>query len=127
MVNVISDQRTWEVVHTFKNDECPHLYYPANYHGCRLLPIDKDYCTLENCRHLSEAPTRPNKLCDCPEPTILEKCYCTKCGRDMDYAISTCDICGKKFPFDHGTILLPTPGDPIYACPECVEKQVTHG
>ena len=60
MVNVISDQRTWEVVHTFKNDECPHLYYPANYHGCRLLPIDKDYCTLENCRHLSEAPTRPD-------------------------------------------------------------------
>ncbi len=37
-------------------------------------------------RHLSEASTRPDKLCDCPEPTILEKkveLYCTKCGRDM--------------------------------------------
>ena len=39
-----------------------------------------------------------------------------------DYAISACDMCGNKFPFNRGTILLTSEAAPIYVCPECVEK-----
>lgn len=53
MVTIIQDKRKWQVVHEYTNEYCPHLYYPANYHGCRLLPMDNDSCTLENCRHKS--------------------------------------------------------------------------
>ena len=55
MVNLIKDEREWEVVLVFRNDFCPHLYYPANYYGCRLLEkTNNDYCTLENCPHKKE-------------------------------------------------------------------------
>lgn len=49
MVNVIKDERIWEVTDTYLNDDCDHLFYPANYHGCRLLDEDHNKCTYENC------------------------------------------------------------------------------
>lgn len=52
MVDVIKDKRKWLVTHTFENTKCPYLFFPANYHGCHLLPMDKDSCTFENCPRL---------------------------------------------------------------------------
>ena len=52
MVKVTYDPREWEVELIFKNKDCPHLYYPANYHGCRLLHEDSCECNLEDCPHL---------------------------------------------------------------------------
>ena len=34
MVNVIYDKRKWRIV--VDNEDCPHLFYPANIHGCKL-------------------------------------------------------------------------------------------
>ena len=55
MVEIIKDSRTWVVCLEFEKDNCPHLFYPANYHGCRLLPEDDNECTLENCPKVSRA------------------------------------------------------------------------
>ena len=52
MVNIIKDSRKWKVTITLDNENCPYLYYPANYHGCKERGVDDD-CTLENCRSLS--------------------------------------------------------------------------
>lgn len=49
MVNVIKDNRRWTVLLLLSNEDCPHLYYPVNIYGCRLLPEDNCECTLENC------------------------------------------------------------------------------
>lgn len=50
MVDIQKDNRKWTVKLTTTNEKCFYLYYPANYHGCRLLEntLD-DSCTLENC------------------------------------------------------------------------------
>ncbi len=53
MVNVRKDERDWKVVLSFKKDDCPYIFYPADYHGCGH-PFYKDRhdiveCTLENC------------------------------------------------------------------------------
>ena len=34
-------------------------------------------------RHLTSRSSRAAGACDCPKPTILEKSYCTQCGRDI--------------------------------------------
>ena len=54
MVTVIYDPREWKVILIFENKNCPHLFYPANIHGCHLLPEDDNECTLENCPHRKE-------------------------------------------------------------------------
>lgn len=55
MVDVIKDSRQWRIQVDLPNEDCPYLYYPANYHGCKLVPDvlhddEKGYCTLENCK-----------------------------------------------------------------------------
>ena len=55
----IEDKREteWKVV--VNNQECPHLYYPANIIGCDLLPDGDNYCCEQNCPlKLSDALTR---------------------------------------------------------------------
>ena len=47
MVNVIYDEREWRIV--ISNKSCPHLFYPANIHGCRLSPRQEGECKLEDC------------------------------------------------------------------------------
>lgn len=37
---------------------------------------------VEGYHHLTSTSSTPAP-CDCPAPTILEKSYCTRCGRDM--------------------------------------------
>ncbi len=54
MVNVIKDDRKWKIQVDLENTDCPYLFYPANYHGCYLVPEykhddEKGYCTLEKC------------------------------------------------------------------------------
>ena len=34
-------------------------------------------------RHLTNSSSRAAECCACSKPTILEKSYCTQCGRDM--------------------------------------------
>ena len=49
-MNIIKDDREWTVKLLLLNMACPFLYYPANYHGCKLLlGLEDDYCKLENC------------------------------------------------------------------------------
>ncbi len=52
-MEIIKDHRKWEVTHTFTNENCPYLFYPLNYHGCELLPEDKNECTRENCQYIT--------------------------------------------------------------------------
>jgi len=47
MVNVIYDKRKWHI--EIGNEDCPHLFYPANIHGCRTSKFGEGLCTLENC------------------------------------------------------------------------------
>ena len=61
MVNVIKDERQWKVVHEFDNGTCPFLYYPANYHGCKLLDEQDNLSTLENCPRKREVETMPKR------------------------------------------------------------------
>jgi len=49
MVNVIYDKRKWRIRLEMDNENCPHLFYPANLHGCRLSKFEEGECTLENC------------------------------------------------------------------------------
>ena len=52
MVDVIKDNRSWDVKLILGNIHCPYLYYPANYHGCRIRHTfgeNNDGCTLEDC------------------------------------------------------------------------------
>jgi hypothetical protein len=35
MVDVISPKEKWYVKIMAYNEDCPHLCYPANYHGCK--------------------------------------------------------------------------------------------
>ena len=55
MVTVIKDTRLWHIVYICHNEDCPYLYYPANYHGCRHPDrhIDDDYCIKEKCPIIS--------------------------------------------------------------------------
>lgn len=44
------DERIWEV--HVSNILCPHVYYPANYHGCKerhRIGHGDDTCTYEQC------------------------------------------------------------------------------
>ncbi len=34
-------------------------------------------------RRLTSQSSQPREVCTCPNPKILEKSYCTECGRDM--------------------------------------------
>lgn len=38
---------------------------------------------IEADRHLTSRSSRAANACACKEPTILEKSYCTKCGKDI--------------------------------------------
>ena len=38
---------------------------------------------LNHLRPLTNRSSRAGGTCDCPKPTILEKSYCTQCGRDI--------------------------------------------
>ena len=78
MVNVIKDNRSWTVTHEFKNIDCPFLYYPANYHGCKLLLQGEGRCTLENC----PSPKKGNS------PDQNSRCVCDKCGQAHNYKSS---------------------------------------
>ena len=54
MVDVIKDGRKWMIQVNVNNEDCPYLYYPANYHGCKLVPDynhddEKGHCSWENC------------------------------------------------------------------------------
>ena len=60
MVDVKKDNRKWTVKLTHKNTECPHLYYPANYHGCRASrSSDDDECVKENCLYIERSREVP--------------------------------------------------------------------
>lgn len=53
-MNIIKDKRQWKIQVNLNNEDCPYLFYPANYHGCYLVPEiqhedDKGMCRLENC------------------------------------------------------------------------------
>ena len=51
-MKIHKDEREWELVLRFSSSQCPHLYYPANYHGCRIRQegAEKDdRCRLELC------------------------------------------------------------------------------
>ena len=45
--------------------------------------VDEAIKILEQQRHLTSRSSRAVYACICKEPTISEKSYCTKCGRDM--------------------------------------------
>ena len=58
-MKIIKDNRQWLVNVTFHNLDCPHLYYPANIHGCKLLEQIKGSCNangvdcnMDNCPRL---------------------------------------------------------------------------
>jgi len=54
MVQVIKDEREWQVAVIMDNEACPHLYYPANIHACdyedpkqlHAHECNKDACPL---------------------------------------------------------------------------------
>ena len=47
MVNVIYDKRRWRI--EIGNEDCPHLFYPANIHIYRISKFGEGECRLENC------------------------------------------------------------------------------
>ena len=62
-MEIIKDDRKWMVKLRLANTSCPYLYFPANYHGCRLLQtsLEHDECTLENCPKRIEEPEGEEK------------------------------------------------------------------
>jgi len=50
---IIKDKREWIIQAILKNEDCPYLFYPMNWHACKLLQKSEydEYvkCTLENC------------------------------------------------------------------------------
>jgi len=51
MIAIRKNVKKWNVI--IPDWECPNIYYPSDYHGCKILPDDNDRCTFENC---------PNKI-----------------------------------------------------------------
>ena len=49
MVNVVYDKREWRIQLNMDNSECPHLFYPANLHGCEISKNREGECKLELC------------------------------------------------------------------------------
>ena len=58
MPRVIKDERKWRIDLEFSNEDCPHLFYPRNIYGCKILS-DREHdsvrCTLEACPHRIKA------------------------------------------------------------------------
>lgn len=55
------DDRIWEVTLKFASDKCPHLFYPANLHACKLLDnvnAPNIRCRLEICPMKTEKGTK---------------------------------------------------------------------
>ena len=53
------------------------------YKSGQAVLISDTLEALTKVRHLRNQSNRPPAVCTCPKPTILEKSYCTECGRDM--------------------------------------------
>ena len=58
MVNVVYDKRIWRIRLDMDNSECPHLFFPANIHGCGISEHSEGECKLELC---------PNRICNVVE------------------------------------------------------------
>lgn len=51
-MKIDKDDRTWEVTLKLSNNNCPHLYFPANIHACKLLEkicAQEERCRMEIC------------------------------------------------------------------------------
>lgn len=51
-MEIKQDERVWEVVLRLNSKKCPYIYYPADYHGCKILSDirpGEDYCVKERC------------------------------------------------------------------------------
>ena len=53
MVNVIKDERDWNISVTLDHRDCGYLFYPNSMHACEYNGrcVNGEYveCTLENC------------------------------------------------------------------------------
>ena len=84
MVNIKKDNRKWKVALTLDNDECPYLYYPANYHGCRVLGDEDNDCSMDDCPYRS--PKNPLQ-------NGSEVCVAEKIHEILDKRFNFCPYC----------------------------------
>jgi len=43
------DGKTWDVIFTVKNVDCPARFWYAGIHWCKRLPDGEDSCDASNC------------------------------------------------------------------------------
>ena len=55
----------------------------ANGKYNEAILIAQDCIDQIDAQEKTNKPSQPTKTCDCKEPMILEKSYCTQCGKDI--------------------------------------------